>query len=142
MTMSYEAAKRRLGTLWFVCGGVLFVWVVLQSVFDKYGDKIEVGWQWFLPTILPTLSLIIAVFVVDAAGPTAKERTIDEFFYRLAFWLSVAYLFVVAITLVGATVVPTAPNFELLGRSQYWLAPIQGLATGAMGIFFIKKNDV
>ena len=140
--MSYESAKRRLGVAWLALGGTIFFLLLVQSIFDKYGEQDSAAWQWFLPTILPTLSLIVAVFVVDAneGVPSDKARVIDAFYYRLSLGLSIAYLVVVAVTLIGASVVPDVPNMALLGRSQVWLAFIQGLATAAVGIFFIKKG--
>lgn len=142
MNMSYESAKRRLGVVWLILGGALFFLLFSQSIFDKYGDDDSAVWQWFLPTIVPTFALIMAVFGVDALEtiPPEKKRVIDAFYYWLALGISVAYLLVVAGTLIGASVVPEVPNIAILRRSQVWLAFVQGLATAAVGIFFIKKD--
>lgn len=54
--------------------------MVLQSIFGKFGTRVEEAWAWFLPTIMPTLSLIIGVLVLDVSLTRQSDKKIDRFF--------------------------------------------------------------
>jgi len=97
--ISTKMCRRRLAILWFGFGFVLFIGLVLQSVFDRYGDWVEDAWSWFLPNIVPTLSLIVGVLVLDVMSGRDAEKKVDSFFFWLAFLLSAVYLVLVSATL-------------------------------------------
>jgi len=88
--------KKRLATLWFIGSGAIFFVVLFQAIFGKYGDQVTGAWEWFLPTIMPTLSLILSVFIIDTFGKGIQTKTVDRFLFRLTFALSGVYLLVVA----------------------------------------------
>jgi hypothetical protein len=138
-----KACRRRLATLWFAAGLVLFIVLVLQSVFDYYsyfGDEVEDVWSWFLPSIMPTLSLIISVLVLDITSGRDAEKKIDPFFFWLAFLLSAVYLVLVATPLFIQPFIQftDASPVDLMKRSNLWLGPFQGLVAAALGAFFVK----
>jgi hypothetical protein len=140
MKISWTDSKKHLATLWFVGAGILFLVILLQSIFGSYENKISDAWQWFLPTILPTLSLMVSIFVLEILGKAAKIRKIDVFMYRLTFSLSLFYLVTVALTIFlapfAAENAGTAPT-ELMKQSNLWLGPFQGLVSASLGAFFI-----
>lgn len=139
MTIEMRQAKRRLAVIWFGGAGSFLLVVIIQSILGKYADKTDEAIAWLLPTILPTLTLIIAVLGADAAGFTKTPKHVDVFFYRMTASLSAAYLFVVTLTVVLAPFSTTGP-LELMRMSNLWLGPIQGLVGGALGVFFIRKE--
>ncbi len=61
MQVSMAQCEARLATLWFIGAGTLFTVVLIQTIMGHYGDKIDEVWGWFLPTVMPTLSLVIGV---------------------------------------------------------------------------------
>ncbi len=138
MELPISYCKQRLGALWFGGSGVLFFVMVFQSVLGHYGGRVSDAWGWFLPTILPTLSLISAVFIFDAMNPSLS-KTVDRFIYRLTFWLSAAYLATVAIT-IFAQPFAVVSAVELMKQSNLWMGPFQGIVGGMLGIFFVKKK--
>src|SRR5215467_6526470 len=101
--------QKKIGVLWFSVAALLFLFLVIQSILGVYRYHTETGvqnltsdaWGWFLPTLMPTLSLIVAVFAIDAAKSENAIPTVDRFFFRMAFSLSALYLIVVLISLVG-----------------------------------------
>lgn len=135
--LSTKVCKRRLATLWFAGGLVVFVVLVLQSVFDRFGDRVEDAWSWFLPSIMPTLSLIVGVLVLDVTSSRDAEKKVDSFFFWLAFLLSAVYLVFVATTLFLQPFTGV-PLLDLMKRSNLWLGPLQGLVAAALGAFFVK----
>lgn len=136
-TVSINSCKKRLAILWFSFGLVLFVLLILQSAFGKFGPKVEEAWAWFLPTLMPTLSLIVGVLVLEMVSSKPKDKQIDPFLFRLIFSLSAIYLVLVALIPLMQPFTETT-TVELMKRSNLWLGPLQGVVTAALGAFFIK----
>ena len=132
--------KRRLATLWFLASGFLFLVVTTQTIFGKYGDQATDAWGWLLPTILPTLSLILGVLVMDARGKVVREQEVDRFLFDLTVGLSAVYLLMVALTIFVQPLVSTGA-IALMKQSKLWLGPFQGLVSGSMGAFFVKGKS-
>ena len=139
MQMSITQCKKRLSTLWLFASGILFIIILLQSFFGHFSDKVKEAWSWFLPTVIPTLSLLIGVLVADALGERPPDKSIDSFIFRLSFSLSLFYFSVVFLTIVVQPIVTAAP-IEFLKQSNLWLAPIQGLVAASLGAFFVKSE--
>jgi hypothetical protein len=129
--------KRQLARIWFLGGGIVFFIVLVQSLLDRYGEEVNQAWGWLLPTVLPTLSLIIGQLVFDAVQGTYAERVIDRFLFRLTVALSSFYLLAVLLVLLAAPLTSIEP-IQLMHRSNVWLGPLQGLVAAAMGAFFVK----
>lgn len=134
MMIASGIAKKRLAAVWFPGAGLIFLVVLAASILPD-GATASKLWTWFLPTVMPTLSLIVGVLVLDARGRIAAVQEVDAFLFRLAFGLSAFYLIIVALTLLL-----TPFSAELLDRSQLWLAPVQGLTSAALGAFFVQRD--
>jgi hypothetical protein len=134
-----RACKRKLAILWFSSAGVMLITFVLQTIFGHYGTHSDDAWAWLLPTIMPTLSLIIAVLVAEAVGKSDEDRTSDRFMFHLAFILSAGYLVMVALT-VFLQPFAENPPVETFKQSSLWLGPVQGLVTAALGVFFVQQQ--
>jgi hypothetical protein len=129
------ACKQKLGTLWIACGGILFFVVFLQSILGKYDAAAQDAWSWFLPHIMPTMSLIVGSLALG----TREAQKVDAFIYKLAFWLSAFYLCMLALTIFLPPLVADDP-LPAMKSANLWLAPLQGLVSAAIGAFFIKKS--
>ncbi|MBV8774527.1 MAG: hypothetical protein JO166_19660 [Deltaproteobacteria bacterium] len=133
-----KRCKRRLAALWFGASGLLFFVVLIQTYLGHYGDAADDAWGWLLPNTMPTLSLVVAVLAMDATRKSVETRTVDSFFFGLSFILSAGYLLALALTVF---VQPFSPSpLEPIKDSTLWLGPFQGLVTGAIGAFFVKKG--
>jgi hypothetical protein len=130
--------RKRLAVIWLGGAGILFFLLIFQTIFKHYGERASDAWSWFLPTILPTLSLIIAVLVWDALQKAIDPGRIDRFMYRLTCVLSVLYLVAVGLTFFLSPFSPWTP-LELMKQSSLYLGPFQGLVAGALGAFFVSK---
>ncbi len=137
MLTSWTKCKRNLAVLWFTGSGVIFFILLFQTIFQRYEGRVSEVWEWFLPTIMPTLSLIVGVLVMDALGKKAKKQTVDRFVFKLSFSLSFVYLVVVALTILMPPFPKALPTLELMQQSNLWLGPFQGLVTASLGAFFI-----
>lgn len=136
--VSIEVSQRRLATLWFGGAGLLFLTLFAQTLSGRYGERAEEAWGWMLPTIVPTLSLIVGVLATGARKP-APGVTVDRFFFRLSGGLSALYLATVAATLYLQPLTPWGP-LELMQRSNLWLGPMQGLVVASLGAFFVRQQ--
>lgn len=133
-------SRRRLAILWFTGAGLIFAGVLAQTVSGRYGDRADEAWGWLMPTIMPTLSLIIGVLAISARKTMPADVTVDRFFFRLSYGLSAGYLAVVAATLLLQPLSPWGP-LELMQRSNLWLGPLQGLVAASLGAFFFRQDD-
>lgn len=136
--ISVRTCKKKLACLWVSVGLALFILLVFQSMLGKFGTRAEEAWAWFLPTIMPTLSLIIGVLVLDISSTRQRDKQIDRFLFWLAFSLSAIYLALVMLVPLIQPLTGSSP-FELMKRSNFWLGPLQGLVVAVLGVFFVKS---
>ena len=139
MKVSLRKCRKQLATLWFAGSGVLFLIVLFQTFLGRYAGRVNDAWGWFLPTVMPTLSLIIGILVSEALGKQSGKKVGDRFVYRLSFVLSLSYLIVVSLTIFMQPFSSLQP-IQLLNQSQLWLGPFQGLVTASLGAFFVRAE--
>src|SRR3546814_11382141 len=63
--MTVASSKWMLAAIWLVGAGGVFLLLVAQSLLGRYEPATHEVWGWFLPTVMPTLSLIVGVLVAD-----------------------------------------------------------------------------
>jgi len=139
MWVDVGRCKRHLAIVWFVGAGVVFAVMLTQSLLGRYGNDLTSAWGWVLPTILPTLSLIIGVLVADALQGPEKARKVDRFLFRLSIGISMIYVLVVLATILLQPVSPIPPP-EVMKQSHLWLGPFQGIASACLGAFFVRRE--
>lgn len=139
MDVPVAYCKQRLATVWFSGAGLVFTIVLVQSLFGRYEDQVNEVWGWLLPTVVPTLSLIIGVLVFDAMQRIKRAKRIDRFLFRLTTGVSAAYLFAVLLVIVLQPFA-ASPPVQLMNQANIWLGPFQGLVAAAMGAFFVKAE--
>lgn len=138
-----QQCKKRLLVTWLAGSALLAFMLMLLSMQEEgpYADKVGDAWSWFLPNVIPTLSLMIGVAVKEFTSSEERPKTIDRFLYRLGVGLSVAYF---TVMFSSITLQPWfSPNTEpvaFLTQSNLWLGPMQGLVTLALGVFFGKAE--
>ena len=137
--LSFAHCKKRLGLLWFASAGVIFAIVLTQSLGGRFGSNLTDAWSWLLPNVMPTLSLIVGVFIADLQQG-GVEKMVDRFVFRMATSLSVVYFLTILATLLAIPFISLhgMQPIDLLKASNLWLAPLQGLAAAALGAFFVK----
>jgi cytochrome bd-type quinol oxidase subunit 2 len=140
-TIEFRTAQKRIATTWFICGGILFLIFVLQSVLGKYGDDTEKAWNWLLPAIMPTISLITAVLVTELSSPN-KGKMSDRFLYRMAIGSSAIYISILYLMVfLSPFIEGDKTALEILESSQLWVAPLQGVVVAILGAFFVKPQS-
>ena len=132
--------KKKLATLWFIGAAIPFLIIFFQTIIGHYEDQTKDAWNWFLPTIFPTLSLIIGVLVIDATNRGLETKTVNKFLFTLSFSLSLFYLILVTSTILLSPIASADP-LKLMGDSHFWLGPFQGLVSASLGAFFVKNGS-
>ena len=138
--MKARAAMWWLAGIWLFGAGLCFAVLVGQSQASIFGSDLGGVWGWFLPTVMPTLSLIVGALVAEYRKTTAGSAEANKRAEVPVFWLGAALSAVYLVLLGLAIVMPafqgeTAPLI-LMQRSNYWLGPLQGLCVAALGFFF------
>jgi hypothetical protein len=141
--IDFDHAKRRLVGIWLACAGLMVLVLVLASVLGKFRidgtDRAMQVWQWFLPTFMPTLSVMVAVFVLDARKAAGRVWLVRRFFYRMTRNLSLFYFLIVFIVYASAAL-PEVPELRAFEVSNWFLPPLQGLVSASLGIFFLERE--
>jgi hypothetical protein len=134
-----QTARKRLALLWFAGAGVCFIVLLFISFFARIVE-VDGLWGWFLPAVVPNLSLIIGVLVYTQRQQIQPEMHVDAFLYRLTLGLSLLYVLLLLLPLLFFPLTGKSLP-ELLDISRLWLAAVQALTTGAMGAFFVRQDD-
>jgi hypothetical protein len=132
-----------VGIIWLLGGLGFYGLLIAQSLLDVYPpDDVEKVWSWALPTMMPTLLLIVAVQATEAATVkrSSKEPVIAYFFCAVTVLLSVFYLGVVIVTVLIPSARHESP-LPIMERAQLWLGPFQGLVAGAFGVFYVHSKN-
>ncbi|MEX1027058.1 MAG: hypothetical protein WD049_03485 [Candidatus Paceibacterota bacterium] len=177
-------ARSRISMVWFIGAGLILLVLLATSLGDVFEGRLQDVWSASLPTVLPTLSLILSVLGASAIVEKGRKRQeqvdnqVDDHvevfvrrdFYRLTKVLSIGYLVLVLVSFfahpfVTAAKAPPVTSEDVLdllnanhgdgqakadaGKSaadvivlsNLWLAPVQGLVIGAMGVLFFTKKE-
>ena len=135
-----EGVRARLLKVWLIGSAVPFGILVTQSILGRYLDKatrasqlMEV-WSWFVPTVAPTLSLMIGVCGAGAMSKQSGQK-VRSTFYEITLWLSIGFLTVVSGTILLEPLSPYR-GVELFSVANFWISPFQALVVAALGFLF------
>jgi hypothetical protein len=139
--LQMNVCKKRLTILWFMWFAFLLLIMVVQTVLGNYLDDVDAVWKWFLPTIWPTLALMLGAWFAGVSGEEAEGKVIDRFVYAAAFGLSALYLLLVTISIFGQVIARGLTPLQLMELSNTWLGPLQGVVAGSIAFFFLKAKS-
>lgn len=137
-----DDVRVKLARVWLIGGGGIFLTLVVQSLLHVYGDVTQEAWGWFLPTLMPSLGMIVTVLTYTALDPLMTGSVVRKNFASIALWLSVLYLVTVILTIVIQPFASRNPAeaVGLMRTSNLWLGPLQGLVASALGVLFVSKQ--
>jgi hypothetical protein len=134
-----EQARNSLAVIWFVGAGLAFLLLATQSILGRWGSSLQEVWAWFVPTIGPTLALMLGVIGATAIQEQQEERTVKSFFLGLSKGLSAFYLIVLLLTMLLEPISPMG-GMKLFSVSNYWLSPLQSLVVAAITVLFTSQE--
>lgn len=126
--------RATLTAVWWVWGLALMAVLALLSIQPRlFGSDITKIWQWFLPNLIPAMTMV--GFTAYAAPPPPQKAGRGPFAMALA--VSCFYLAALTSSVLGTLFVPQP--LEFVTMTSLWLAPLQGFATAGLALFFVKK---
>jgi len=135
-TMTFMKAQTNLTIIWLAISGFILAILIILTIRGKYEGIEETVWKWAGKFILPTLTIIIGVYLGEMQKKT-ERRMIEKVFYKIVFWLSAFYLAIIALIIF---LLPGTNYEETLNESELYLVLLQGLVGLAMGFFFVKSQ--
>lgn len=141
-TLPLDSVRTGLAWVWLAGAGLVASVMALQSLLGRYGTLTQDAWGWILPTIMPTLLMIITVLSYTALDPVSSSSLVRKTFFRIAMVLSIAYLVQIAmVVLIAPFAAKDAKEMVgLMHTSNLWLGPFQGLVAAALGVLFVTKQ--
>jgi hypothetical protein len=130
--------KRQLIIIWLSGAGLAFTLLVVQTVGGVFGGAADKAWGWFVPTILPTLSVIVGAVTFDARAPQ-DHTLVDSTAFLVSTVLSIFYLGLMLATILLRPLANVTP-LQFLDTSNLWLGPAQGLVGLSLGAFFTSAQ--
>jgi hypothetical protein len=123
-----------LTTIWWGWGLLLILLLIALSLQTKlFGPDMTKVWQWFLPNILPAMTMV----GFTAYATPAPDVSPPSGLFVMALTVSGIYLLVLTVSVVG-TLFASHP-LDFVTASSLWLAPLQGFAMAGLSLFFVKK---
>ena len=139
--MSMQTAQRWLCTVWGVFALLWFAVLIGQTIGGVYGSQSQVVWKWFLPLLLPTLTLIFGVIVTDFATHNSARRQIDRYVFWLAIVFSVFYLVVVALPILTVPWHSPDETVALMEQFMFVITGLHSLTSIVLGVFFGRGKE-
>ena len=136
--MDLLGGQRTLALIWLIGSTPVLVLMLIRTLGTNASD-IERVWGWLLPTIMPTLSLVVGTYAASALTDLTEHRTVDITFFRISVALSLAYLLIVTLAIASYPFSRTAAILTL-ERIGIVLGPVQGLVSACLGVFFVSRK--
>lgn len=135
--ISIKESRKRIFRLWAISSVGLLLIVLVQSFLGKFnGEDVKI-FSWLFPNVVPTLTLMLAIFKSDLSG--SEDGSIDPTYYSSVLYGTIFYFFVLYMIifiqpLTGDSLI------ELTQKSGIYLGPIQGVIAALIGLLFFKKK--
>ncbi|MGX7000478.1 hypothetical protein [Caballeronia sp. KNU42] len=142
--MTYKTCQNWLASVWVSFFLLQVALLLLRSIAGADNDESRKltsdMWSWYIPMVMPTLSLIVAALYA-AAPATASEQETPAVRVIILIVLSLAYLLSLSALIVLPPSFGISPkdHLNLLHSSNYWLGAFQLCIGASLGNFFPKK---
>jgi hypothetical protein len=140
--MTINQAQKRLAILWGIGALVSFclmIWVSFPAKIFK-AEEVRDAWNWFLPLVLPFLTLIVSSVVAEANRQNPSTASTNDLAFGIAWWLSLVYLILIVAMELAVLWSATETPLDIFKGSNLFLTPIQGLLGIALGFFFTQRR--
>jgi hypothetical protein len=140
-SIALDVVRNRLAGVWIGGSLLIFSLVIYQSLAHVYAERVQDVWEWLMPTLLPTLTMIVSVAASTAFMSSTSTGVLRKSFYRLALSLSIFYLVLIFFTIVSLPAFNrlVSAQIDSLHTSNLWIGPIQGIVASALGVLFASK---
>ena len=139
MELTMGFCKDKLLKIWGLGFAVLFFLLVVQTFMGKYGEKYADVIGWLVTLTVPTLSLMLGVFIADKQGTSIQDIPADRTLYKIAEFSSFIYFLLIYLVFLVEPLVSYSP-FQMMNISKPFFGVINGFITLIIGYFFVKRQ--
>lgn len=133
-----------LKIVWFgAFAAIVFIFIGYSVFLPLFGDKTQEAWQWLLPNLLPPFGLAVGLAIAEKpkpgavrAKPAGDPPADGAGPGKIALAMSLLYIGALLISVFG--VLFKADPIGFLNMTNFWLAPLLGLTTAALGVRMAK----
>src|SRR5262245_41056622 len=90
-TIDLRLGQRWLAYLWIAGVSVAGLALLVETMGPESPLKAESSWQWYLPLVVPTVSLMLGTLVFNSQHP-GSTRQVDRSVFVVSVALSLLYL--------------------------------------------------
>lgn len=136
-------AQKNLALVWMGATAVLLILFFIQTlVGNKYPGQSDEAWDWLIPQVFPTLTLMIGILVARAQSASRRDVVVRRSYYRLTLGVVIFYfivLFGVVFTAPLDFAFNETPALEHLKKATKIVNLLHGSATLILSIFFVSE---
>jgi hypothetical protein len=137
--VSLLKCQRRLLAVWLLGISPALLLMITRSLLGGFSGRDQEVWSWFIPTFLPTLSLMIGAYAKSAFKEPLGPKMADRFFFRVSFGVSAFYLSLLTIIIVAQPFLDSSA-LDTFARSSLFLTGVQGFIAACLGVFFVSQE--
>ncbi|HYP76911.1 MAG TPA: hypothetical protein VER12_13180 [Polyangiaceae bacterium] len=140
MSRSIEVSRvqRHLVWIWSIGFFACFSVMLALTVCGTFEGNVQEAWSWFMPTILPTLTVAISAAISQTRA--ADRRRVSSFLGSFARLASSVYLLLVLLNLLVWPLTGKGP-LTWFKTSALWLGALQGILGGVLAMFLAGQRD-
>lgn len=134
--MTRGTARLLLTYVWWVWGLLLFTIVIYFTMKADGADKAQQAWQWFLPNLMPVLSLVGAAAYQE--GKMNEAGRVQRAGPMLAATLGISAFYLVVLSACTLQLVFSGDPIAAVRPTGLFLGPLQAATTTFLGLFFVR----
>jgi hypothetical protein len=138
MKVSMLKSQMQLMLVWVIGGAILLLVAWLQILFGHYEDKGQDVIAWLLPSIIPTVSLVVGVWANNTRKKSRSTQKVEKKAYTIVLVVSLFYLIFLGMIFAIQPMV-ALPPLDVIKNSGLILSPLQGVVSVFLGIFFTQE---
>jgi ABC-type Fe3+ transport system permease subunit len=147
--ISLERVRLALGGVWLLGGGAVLVVVIFQVLLGRFEDHSQEAISWLLPTIMPTLTMILTTLGYTALDATYATALVRKSFFWVALVSSLFYLLLILLTVLlqakqtpdGRILMTGKEMLDQMHLASLWLGPIQAVVASVLGVLFASRKQ-
>ncbi|HEX5026947.1 MAG TPA: toll/interleukin-1 receptor domain-containing protein [Agriterribacter sp.] len=142
MQVTLIRAIKKLAVVWVCISVFLMLIILLQTIFGRYGNMAGSAWSWILLTVIPGNLVILSGYLKHKKLPGAMMPDATYLLYRIAYYLSFAYLLAVtAVLLLQPFGDVNKSPADKLHATDTGLLIFEGFLLIVLGLFIYKVEQ-
>jgi hypothetical protein len=125
--------------IWIGCLLIILPILFLQGIFGRYGNRYSEVISWFLPNILPSLSLLTGGMIITGRNNRNPLAEANRYIILITICTSTLYCLLLFSIVLFAPFSRLSP-IALMKQGNYMLAPLQSVVNFFLFTFLYQIN--